>query len=360
MNTFPFYPNTFSFLALPSVNLRMSYHLEHEEHKLTVSSAVASLVPDLVFVSTEGEQVEASSFLLSLHSPLLQALLADHRDKRDEVTALSMPLSASGLHTLVALLSSGRALGTSEQGLREVVEQAATVLGVPLDNLQLGRRGAAKTQQRPQQLPEQLAPQIQLVGDSKEALADPDEPVACDACSKVFSAQSYLDKHTKAKHGEQNLVIKREVDVRPFSCDLCKREFKQASHLKVHVTKVHQPKVEKVEEDVLAAESANAGQGSADDSSEKIHVEEAPSGMIEPEVVSSKNMETAGTIESVEPECNLCGQTPGGETALIEHKQAVHMKTSEDGETFECEFCGFKTQKINFINTHIKFMHRSG
>ena len=126
---------------------------------------------------------------------------------------------------------SERALGTSEQGLREVVEQAATVLGVPLDNLQLGRRGAAKTQQRPQQLPEQLAPQMQLVGDSKEALEDPEEPVACDACSKVFSAQSYLDKHIMAKHGEQNLLIKREGGVRPFSCDLCKREFKQASHL---------------------------------------------------------------------------------------------------------------------------------
>ena len=354
MNTFPFYPNTFSFLALPSVNLRMSYHLEHEEHKLTVSSAVASLVPDLVFVSTEGEQVEASSFLLSLHSPLLQALLADHRDKRDEVTALSMPLSASGLHTLVALLSSGRALGTSEQGLREVVEQAATVLGVPLDNLQLGRRGAAKTQQRPQQLPEQLAPQIQLVGDSKEALADPDEPVACDACSKVFSAQSYLDKHTKAKHGEQNLIIKREVDVRPFSCDLCKREFKQASHLKAHVTKVHQPKIEKVEEDVLAA----------DDTSEKINVEEGPSEAMIPdisvnEVVLAKGTATAVTIEPVESKCNLC-ETKGGESALIEHKQTVHMRTSEDGETFECEFCGFKTQKINFIKTHIKFMHRSG
>ena len=98
----------------------MSYHLEHEEHNLTVSSAISSLVPDLVFVSTEGEQVEASSFLLSLHSPLLKNLLVD-RDNRD-VISLSMPLSASGLHTLVALLSSGRALGTSEQGMREVVE----------------------------------------------------------------------------------------------------------------------------------------------------------------------------------------------------------------------------------------------
>ena len=53
----------------------------------------------------EGEQVEASSLLLSLHSPLLHSLLAE-RDKL-EVTAVTMPLPASGLRTLVALLSSG-------------------------------------------------------------------------------------------------------------------------------------------------------------------------------------------------------------------------------------------------------------
>ena len=323
----------------------MSYHLEHEEHKFTVSSAVASLVPDIVFVSKEGEQVEASGFLLSLHSPLLQNLLAAH--KRDEVTALSMPLSASGLHTLVALLSSGRALGTSEQGLREVVEQAVTVLGVPLDNLQLGRRGAAKTQQRQQQqLPEQAAAQTQVVVNSKEALEDPEEPAACAVCAKVFSAQSYLDKHIMAKHGEQNLLIKREGGVRPFSCDLCKREFKQASHLKVHVTKVHQKtKLEKMEEDVLSAD-------------EKIHGEEDPSGMIVPQTTSlTKDIEIAATNEY---ECNLCGEAAGGETALMEHKQTLHVKTVDDGETFECQFCGFKTQKINFIKTHIKFMHKSG
>ena len=330
----------------------MSYHLEHEEHNLTVSSAISSLVPDLVFVSTEGEQVEASSFLLSLHSPLLKNLLVD-RDNRD-VISLSMPLSASGLHTLVALLSSGRALGTSEQGLREVVEQAATVLGVPLDNLQLGRRGGAKSQPKPQQ-PEQLTPQKQLVSICKEALEDPVEPVACPTCSKVFSAQSYLEKHTIAKHGVQSIVVKREVELRPFSCDLCRREFKQASHLKTHVTKVHQPKIEKVEEDVSAADDTFE--------SEKINVE-APSVTIIPEisvneVVLAKGAETAVTIEPVESKCYLC-ETKGGESALIEHKQTVHMRTSEDGETFECEFCGFKTQKINFIKTHIKFMHRSG
>ena len=330
----------------------MSYHLEHEEHNLTVSSAIASLIPDLVFVSTEGEQVEASSFLLSLHSPLLKNLLLN-RDNRD-VMALSMPLSASGLHTLVALLSSGRALGTSEQGLREVVEQAATVLGVPLDNLQLGRRGGAKSQPKPQQPEQRTTPQKQLLSNSNEALEDPVEPVACATCSKVFSAQSYLEKHTIAKHGKQSIVVKKEVEVRPFSCDLCKREFKQASHLKAHVTKVHQPKIEKVEEDVLAA----------DDTSEKINVEEGPSEAMIPdisvnEVVLAKGTATAVTIEPVESKCNLC-ETKGGESALIEHKQTVHMRTSEDGETFECEFCGFKTQKINFIKTHIKFMHRSG
>lgn len=337
----------------------MSYHLEHEEHNLTVCSAVASLAPDLVFVSMDGEQVEASSFLLSLHSPLLQNLLVDRGDSRD-VTALSMPLSASGIHTLLALLSTGRALGSSEQDLREVVEQAASVLGVPLDNLQLGRRAGAKTQPRPQQQqPKQLTPEKQLVGNSQEALdsslEDPVEPVACATCSKVFSAQSYLDKHTMAKHGEENIVVKREIEARPFSCDLCKREFKQASHLKTHVTKVHQPKIEKVEEDVLAA----------DDTSEKINVEEAPSGMIIPEisvneVVLAKYTETAVTIEPAEPKCSLCDETKGGESALIEHKQTVHVKTSQDGETFECEFCGFKTQKINFIKTHVKFMHKYG
>ena len=83
----------------------MSYHLEHEEHNVTVSSALACLPPDIMFISREGEQVEASSLLLSLHSPLLHSLLAE-RDKL-EVTAVTMPLPASGLRTLVALLSSG-------------------------------------------------------------------------------------------------------------------------------------------------------------------------------------------------------------------------------------------------------------
>ena len=318
----------------------MSYHLEHEEHSLTISSTISSLLPDIVFVSNEGEQVDASSFLLALHSPLLKNLLVERDQKRD-VIAISMPLSASGLHTLVALLSSGRALGTSEQALREVVEQAVTVLGVSLDNLQLGRRGAAKTQPKPQQAVLVTTPQKQLVSICKEALDDSVDPVACPTCSKVFSAQSYLDKHTIAKHGDQNIVVKREVELRPFSCDLCKREFKQASHLKTHVTKVHQPKIENVEEDISAA----------DDTSDKIYVEEAPSVN---EVVLAKVAE----IEPVESKCYLC-ETKGGESALIEHKQTMHVKTSEDGETFECEFCGFKTQKINFIKTHIKYMHKS-
>ena len=326
----------------------MSYHLEHEEHNLTITSTVASLAPDLVFVSTEGEQVEASSILLSLHSPLLQNLLVN-RDNRD-VTALSMPLSASGLHTLLALLSSGRALGSSEQGLREVVEHAATVLGIPLDNLQLGRRAAAKTQLRTQQ-PEQPTTQ-KLVGNTTLPPQDILEPAVCDLCSKVFSAQSFLEKHTLAKHGEQNIVVKGEVELRPFSCELCQRQFKQPSHLKAHVTKVHcQPKTEKVEDKILIEGEC----------SEKINVEEGKSRMNIPEISANENVSSMDTetSEPLESKCSLC-DAKGEESNLIDHKQTEHVKTIDDGETFECEFCGFTTPKINFIKTHIKFMHKSG
>ena len=238
------------------------------------------------------------------------------------------------------------------------LEQVATVLQVPLDNLQLGRRGAAKAKQRARaevvRLPDPLADgsgQGNLTRSEEprqsEQPRDIEEPAACAICSKVFSAQSYLDKHTRAKHGEQGFIMKKENDEKPHKCDLCKKEFKQPSHLKVHITKVHQPKTEKIDEDSPSAESKY----------KEVVLDKGP-----PESITSKIAISEGVSEEIVDagllKCSLCGTNEPGETALIEHKQTFHVKTCEDGATFECEFCAFKTQKVNFIKTHIKFMHK--
>ena len=233
-------------------------------------------------------------------------------------------------------------------------EQVATVLQVPLDNLQLGRRGAAKAKQRARTEVVRLSDPFADGGGSgnltrpeeprqSEQPRDIEEPAACAICSKVFSAQSYLEKHTRAKHGEQGVIMKKESDEKPHKCDLCKKEFKQASHLKVHITKVHQPKTEKIDEDSPSAESKY----------KEMVLDKGPPQSIRVSEGVSEEIVEAGLLK-----CGLCGTKEPGETALIEHKQRFHVKTCEDGVTFECEFCAFKTQKVNFIKTHIKFMHK--
>ena len=118
----------------------MTYHLGHDDYTTDIFTLVSNLPTDLTLISTEGDRVDASSILLSIHSSLLRNLI---REQGCKETVISVPLSILSIKILLSILENGTAFSNKEEDLLEV-SVLQSCIGLDLDQLQLGKGNGTK------------------------------------------------------------------------------------------------------------------------------------------------------------------------------------------------------------------------
>ena len=121
-----------------SVPEDMSYLVEvsKEDHKKVVQDTVTewSRRDDLQLVSVEGHRVSTSRVLLSLYSDHLRSILNHPAVSfSPDVTAISVPASASTISSLLTILATGRTGCDSKETLGDT-KSLAQALGISMKN----------------------------------------------------------------------------------------------------------------------------------------------------------------------------------------------------------------------------------
>ena len=91
--------------------------------------------PDLFIISQEGQRIYAQSLILNFYSPLLMELLATNSLS----VGISLEASSNSIRSLLEVLTFGTAFTKEKGDLAEAVK-TAELLGISIDNWQIGRR----------------------------------------------------------------------------------------------------------------------------------------------------------------------------------------------------------------------------
>jgi len=180
-------------------------------------------VPDLFFVSLEGDMVGTHKIAMKLFSPLIRDLVAC-----DSVSHISVPAAGSVLHHLVSILTRGFTISDSVNELNSVGEIMNIIAPEIFDCCQVGA-GENK---------------CEIAGGTRN-YAPPSDPAEGFVFEKIevesndsterLSGVSLL-KGDCSDHGKADLGLAKEDK---FGCDKCLRTFVDKSHLRLHEEVAH-------------------------------------------------------------------------------------------------------------------------
>merc|ERR1712086_101176 len=122
------------------------YKLENTSnlHTSSLSQVLQSCVvstPDLCLVTRDGHAVYTTKILLAMHSKMMAQVMSD--SIRDDLIRISVPISSNSLVNLIKILSHGITKSEVKFDPMDVLN-AADILGISLEDLQIGREGDEK------------------------------------------------------------------------------------------------------------------------------------------------------------------------------------------------------------------------
>jgi len=180
-------------------------------------------VPDLFFVSLEGDMVGTHKIAMKLFSPLIRDLV-----QGDSVSHISVPAAGSVIHHLVSILTTGSTVSASVNMLNSVGEIMNIIAPGIFDSCQV----CADENK------------CEIARDTRNC-APPPDPVEGFVFEKIEvesnnSAECmsgvYLLKGDCSDHGKADPGLAKE-DI--FGCDKCLRTFVDKSHLRLHEEVAH-------------------------------------------------------------------------------------------------------------------------
>ena len=228
-----------------------------------VEEVVSSLEEDLVLVTTDGKHLSASSFLLTLHSPILADLLSQRCGRGERPVTIYLPTYSTNLVVFLTLISTGEAI-FDNRFMFEEVKKLASDLGLNLDKVGMtfceGRseqfsfgpvRGVHclfddigshtdlllnSLDEEEEVCEEEIAVSSETVWQSENGKEV--ENCECYQCPKMFKSKSRMKLHAMLHPN--------------FTCNNCEKGFRFRSTLQRHMSKHHSPQT------LLEANWANA------------------------------------------------------------------------------------------------------
>ena len=294
----------------------MAYRLQisSSEHQTNVSSFLQSYregATDLTLLPEEGLPVATHSLALSFHSPYLRNILSSLPSSS---FSLSVPSSSSSLSHLLELLTTGQVVSQSRQEV-EQVQEVAKVLGISLEDCQVGTRrqgveqekGGNKVVKQEEKQDEEITERKPTEwGKIKVEMEDSQkkDKFACTECNKQFKRNDHLKRH-KLKHTTDG-----EHRIR-FPCTDCDRTFSLAFKLAIHIKDSHQV------------------------------LNEAPSNF-DDDALDSEKLYT----------CANCPKTFRNNKQRYKHTSSIHS-----GVTIKCEECDKQFSRKDKLTSHKKNKH---
>lgn len=196
---------------------------DHISQARTCMKKLSCEVPDLFFVSLEGDWVGTHKIAMKLFSPLIRDLV-----QGDSVSHISVPTSGSALHHLVSILTTGSTVSASMAELKSVGEIMNIIAPGIFNYCQVG---AAEDE-------------CETARDIKN-FASPADPVESFVFEKIdvdindstgcLSGVALL-KEDCSDHGKADPDLAKEAQ---FGCYKCLRTFVVKSHLRLHEEVAH-------------------------------------------------------------------------------------------------------------------------
>ena len=294
-------------------------------------------------LSQEGFLLPTPSALLAFYSPLLKTLLVPDRPGP---AAISVDTSSGALAALVSVLRTGVARAASDQQLREV-SRAASMLGIPLSDLQLTgerRQPGSKANQTTVTAKMTFRPEDERK--EKGGSSKASEPKKRRVNKKEIPTKPLKEEAQEVKLPEvtetQNVFLPTETPANQETFLSRKDEISQWTDC----TDIAQPAKEF--EDPIADSPATADSSvktKAKPSSEPIK----PFKITEMTAVDGKLKESVRRVSKIY-DCKDCPKKFSAQTFLDLHISNKHGEKS----TFSCEFCERKFTRNEQLRYHTR------
>jgi len=224
----------------------------HQSSLTQVLQSCTISSPDLCLITRDGHAVYTTKILLAMHSKMMAQVMSD--SIRDDLIRISVPISSNSLVNLIKILSHGITKSEVKFDPMDVLN-AAEILGISLDDLQIGREGDIKETDnhektrininkkiKSEQIKQDLEQnEDQSMNDASEIESgefdkeednklieelpekDVERNFGCDQCEWKFKTPQNLSTHMLTHSGEK-----------PFQCDRCTKSFSQKVNLERH------------------------------------------------------------------------------------------------------------------------------
>ena len=224
------------------------YRIENtsSEHASVLKSTIVAWgekQPDVYLVSKDGEKIYTQTILLGFYSKPLGELFELNRD---EIVGANVPVSCASLTMLLKVLVSGSVLSNSKDELLEI-GQAAEILGIELNNRQIGYRKKNVPQNvNKSMFKETVSINGRKVSYRKTSVSSTpsskikQEPVGEGSSSKDIFSKQMINSPLKQEELDMNTPGNMESN----TCKYCQKEFTSKGKLKTHMS-THKDEKEK-------------------------------------------------------------------------------------------------------------------
>ena len=218
--------------------------------------------PDIFLISEDGEHVGTHRILLRLFCPVFSDVFSNH----EQISHISVPGSGSIVKHFLYTFTTGVAIATNVEELREVAD-FSTIFGLSSDQWQIGLgRVKKKTIVENRKVEDESAKDFMFDGkdegdfSTQEILShqnkktetldlknevqigkDVKQTVECQKGPETFAIQANKREHTRVFHA---LKKEKEIDRKPFPCNFCTKTFLNKQYIQRHIRETHDVKNE--------------------------------------------------------------------------------------------------------------------
>jgi len=224
------------------------YRIENtsSEHASVLKSTIVAWgekQPDVYLVSKDGEKIYTQTILLGFYSKPLGELFELNRD---DIVGVNVPVSCASLTMLLKVLVSGSVLSNSKDELLEI-GQAAEILGIELNNRQIGYRKKNVPQNSNKSIfKETVSINGRKVSYRKTSVSStPSSKIKQEPTGEGLNTKDIFSKQmVNSPLKKEELDMNASENLESNSCKYCQKEFTSKSKLKTHMS-THKDEKEK-------------------------------------------------------------------------------------------------------------------
>ena len=279
----------------------------------------SSAQPDLFIISQDGQRIYAQSSILNFYSPLLMELLATNSLS----VGISLEASSNSIRSLLEVLTFGTAFNKEKGNLAEAV-RTAELLGISIDNWQIGRRKEKPISETGTGI-ETRSKRLTSTPKSKEL-----ERIG--RIGKINNVNKFKIKHA-TKLGKSC-----------WSCDICGYETRDSTNVQKHVkthSKNHRIRCQRCSYTFKNAKSLKNHMSIAHSESNNEKVKDEPK---EKKLWTKNNRGWS---------CNICGYGNASKKKQV----LEHIKTHSKAQSHSCHLCSYTFKNHKSLQKHMIIFH---